>query len=66
MYEKCDSKKSIEAKFQDDLEQVLKLGIQVNLDNDHEMELVDELLKNSCQGTTAKVGLRINPVVGAG
>ena len=39
----------------------------MNLDNEHEMELVDELLSTTCKGyNTPPIGLRINPVVGAG
>lgn len=39
----------------------------MNLDNEHEAELVDNLLKNECKNfQSASIGLRINPVVGGG
>jgi len=33
-----------------DLEQVIKQGLQINLDNEHEVQIVDQLLKTSCRG----------------
>ena len=43
------------------------MGIVINLDNDYEMEIVDDLLKTSCKGCKSpSIGLRVNPVVGAG
>ena len=39
-------------------------GVQINLDNEHELDLVDQLLKSLDSKST--FGLRINPVVGAG
>jgi diaminopimelate decarboxylase len=48
------------------LELVIKQGIQVNVDNEHEMELVDDLLKTTCQGSGSTFGLRLNPAVGGG
>ena len=43
------------------------MGIVINLDNDFEMEIVDDLLKTSCKGCKSpSIGLRVNPVVGAG
>ena len=39
-------------------------GVQINLDNEHELDLVDQLLKSLDSRST--FGLRINPVVGAG
>ena len=39
----------------------------INLDNDYEMEIVDDLLKTSCKRChSPSIGLRVNPVVGAG
>ncbi len=52
--------------LQFDLKKALKSDIVINLDNDYEMEMVDELLNDSCQGSKATIGLRINPVVGGG
>ena len=48
-----------------DLEQAMKQRVHINLDNEHEMEMVEELLKrNSCLDSKSNIGLRINPVVG--
>ena len=45
----------------------LETGIIMNLDNEHEAEIVDSLLKNECQDFTPNIiGIRINPVVGGG
>jgi len=45
----------------------IKSGVVINLDNEHEMEIIDDLLRTSCQGySPPSIGLRINPVVGAG
>ena len=33
-----------------DLEQVIKQGLQINLDNEHEAQIVDHLLKTTCRG----------------
>ena len=49
-----------------DLKRALDMNIYINLDNEREMELTDELLKNECKGSKSKIGLRINPVVGGG
>jgi len=50
-----------------DLKKALDLGVIINLDNEFEMEVVDELLKNECKGLeTPSIGLRLNPVVGGG
>ncbi|TRY63185.1 hypothetical protein TCAL_02083 [Tigriopus californicus] len=49
-----------------DLKTALDAGVYINLDNEHEMAIVDELLKDGCSGSKAKLGLRINPVVGGG
>ena len=49
-----------------DLEQALHLGVGINLDNEHELSLVDDLLKNTCKDSKSLIGLRINPVVGGG
>jgi diaminopimelate decarboxylase len=52
--------------FQADLELVIKQGVQVNLDNEHEIKLVDELLKTTCPWSGSSFGVRLNPVVGGG
>ena len=45
-----------------DLKKALDLGVMINLDNEVEMEVVDDLLKNECKNTsTTSIGLRINP-----
>jgi hypothetical protein len=37
------------------------------LDNEHELAIVDELIKGTCSGfAPASIGLRINPVIGSG
>ena len=49
------------------MRKALELGVNINLDNDHEMEIVDRLMRNEYKGGTAKskhIGLRINPLVG--
>ena len=52
-------------KTKSDLEQAMKQGVHINLDNEHEMEMIEELLKkNSCLDSKSNIGLRINPVVG--
>ena len=38
----------------------------INLDNEHDMCVVDDLIHRSKVEVTSKIGLRINPVVGAG
>ena len=61
------SDSSIAFYFQVDLKKALDLGVIINLDNEFEMEVVDELLKNECKGLeTPSIGLRLNPVVGGG
>jgi diaminopimelate decarboxylase len=41
--------------------------VVIILDNDNELEIVSELLKTTCKGCIpSSIGLRINPVVGAG
>ena len=51
--------------IQDDLRKALELGIVINLDNEFEMELVDELVRDrqipSSEATKQLIGLRINP-----
>ncbi|EQC39414.1 hypothetical protein SDRG_03617 [Saprolegnia diclina VS20] len=47
-----------------ELDNVLSLGCYINLDNVAEIEHVARLLRE--KPTTAKIGLRINPVVGGG
>ena len=50
-----------------ELERAIQSGVVINLDNEHEMEMVDDLLKTTCVGLRPpSIGLRINPVVGAG
>ena len=45
----------------------LEAGIIMNLDNEHEAEIVDDLIKNECKHFPASIiGIRINPVVGGG
>ena len=49
------------------MKKALQLGVNINLDNDHEMEIVDRLMRNDYKGGKAKskhIGLRINPLVG--
>ena len=53
-------------KTKNDLEQAMKQGVQINLDNEYEIEMVEELLKTTCKDTQSSFGLRINPVVGQG
>ena len=53
--------------FRPELERAIRSGVVINLDNEHEMEMVDDLLKTTCAGfCPPSIGLRINPVVGAG
>ena len=47
-----------------DLAQAMHHGVQINLDNEHELEMVSQLLASSDSKST--FGLRLNPVVGAG
>ena len=42
----------------------MKANVTINLDNEHDMIIVDNLLKTS--ESKSLIGLRINPVVGAG
>ena len=42
------------------------MNIYINLDNEREMTQIDELLNGACANSKAKIGLRINPVVGGG
>jgi len=53
-------------KTKTNIEISLKTGIYINLDNVNEIEKVAELLKTSCADVdiTARIGLRVNPVVG--
>jgi diaminopimelate decarboxylase len=46
------------------LEKVLALGIDLNIDNFQELERVSSLLNE--KGTQSRIGIRINPQVGAG
>lgn len=52
-------------KTRSDLRQAMLHGVQINLDNDLELELVDELLKEVGE-TNSSFGLRVNPGVGSG
>ncbi|KAG9408061.1 hypothetical protein AC1031_021297 [Aphanomyces cochlioides] len=47
-----------------DMEELLRLGCYLNLDNEDEIRKVDQLLGGSVPEST--IGLRINPVVGGG
>lgn len=50
-----------------DIKTAIEAGIIMNLDNEHEAEMVDELLKNQCKDFEPNIiGMRINPVVGGG
>ena len=53
-------------KTKNDLEQAMKQGVQITLDNEHEIEMVEELLETICKDTQSSFGLRINPVIGQG
>jgi len=55
-------------KTRSDLAAALELGLHTNLDNEREAELVEELLAAGIvqQDSIPVIGLRINPVVGAG
>ena len=49
------------------MKKALDLGVVINLDNDFEMAIVDDLLKNECKDSkSSMIGLRINPCVGGG
>lgn len=52
------------AKTADELAEALALGIIVNADNFDELERIDALYSQT--GSTSLVGLRVNPMVGAG
>ena len=41
-------------------------GVQISLDNDHEIQLVNELLQSDCKDSKSEFALRLNPVVGPG
>ena len=63
----CYVKISQMAQFQADIKGALEAGIIMNLDNEHEAEVLDQLLKNECKDFKPYIiGVRINPVVGAG
>lgn len=51
------------AKTKTELAQALRLGVSINADNFEELHRIDQLIVAGC---SAKVGLRINPEVGAG
>ena len=53
-------------KIRRNLEQAMKQGVSISLDNECELELVEELLNTSCQGSTSAFFLRINPLIGEG
>ena len=52
------------AKTLAELEQALQMGVCVNADNFAELDRIDALLRD--RGTTATIGLRVNPLVGQG
>jgi diaminopimelate decarboxylase len=59
--------KTFVGQYRPELERAIKAGVVINLDNEHEMDLIDQLLKTTCAGySPPSVGLRINPVVGSG
>ncbi len=43
----------------------LNSHVTLNLDNEHDVDMVSELLRGKCAGSTSKIGLRINPLVAA-
>ncbi len=51
--------------FQPDLRTALEANVVINLDNELEVSLVDSLLKE-LPSAERSIGLRVNPVVGAG
>ena len=54
-------------KTKNDIKTALEAGIIMNLDNEHEAQVVDDLLKHQCKDFKPNViGVRINPVVGEG
>ncbi len=44
----------------------MRHNVILNVDNTHEIEMVDELLRGECRHSRSQFGLRINPVVGGG
>ena len=44
----------------------MKHGVQINLDNEHELAMVHNLLETECKGSKSTFGLRLNPSVGGG
>lgn len=52
------------AKTRDELAEALSLGVVINADNFEELERIDALL--SYTASSSRIGLRINPMVGAG
>lgn len=54
-------------KTKSDIKTALESGVIMNLDNEHEAQVVDDLLKTQCRDFQPNViGIRINPVVGEG
>jgi diaminopimelate decarboxylase len=51
------------AKTRTELAEALRLGISINADNFEELERIGQLIESDCR---ARIGLRINPEVGAG
>ncbi|WP_438024191.1 diaminopimelate decarboxylase [Sorangium sp. So ce233] len=51
------------AKTRDDIAEALRLGVRINADNLDELERIDALVRH--EGAGDRIGLRINPQVGA-
>eukprot|EP00752_Nemacystus_decipiens_P010630 g9468.t1 len=54
------------AKTNEELEMALSRGTLVNANSLDELERIDAIIKRQGSQTTARVGIRLNPVVGAG
>lgn len=54
------------AKTNEELEMALSRGTLVNANSLDELERIDAIIKRQGSPTTARVGIRLNPVVGAG
>lgn len=54
------------AKTNEELEMALNRGTLVNANSLDELERIDAIIKNQGSPTTARVGIRLNPLVGAG
>ncbi len=51
-------------KTRHDLATALSSNVTLNLDNEHEIRMVADLLAGKCAASRSKIGLRINPVTG--